>query len=441
MYESSLRSQDGTPKGISAILCRQIFLFVAVCLIIVYRQPSVLIEPRFWCEEGTYFFSFAFSHGWLETIFYVVPHLGFYSLAHNLAGLLATFIPLEQAPFVTTYLGFLSHILPCYIVILGNAPFWDSLQKKALICLGILFFPFGSIWLNTTYIHFTLALAIFLILSEKIECHNRLTIHFYRLILVLGGLSGVVSCFLTPVFVLKAWRSRQREHIIQAALLVLASAIQGVIIIYLFHNAQSAQYRFTSFGYDQLWSIIYFQFGIPFYGHSYFNSDIIKLLDYRSFAIVFPKLYPYLGTSTILFSELVTKLSVLLVIFYTCFILFKQIRNKLFQLPAISFLIMFVLSSVGSVKMMGGWRYIYVPCVIMVIMFVMELYDHKVGILRKSIAAFFILLMLMVNGYAYRKSPESYSPKWSEDVGAWYKDHNYKLKKWQVGWEMTLSPP
>lgn len=428
----------------SAIMQRS-FLIISACFLIAYRQPAILNEPRFWAEEGTYFFSYAISHGWFDTVFHVVPLFGFYSLAHNMAGLLATFVPLEQAPFVTTYLGFFSHLLPCCIVIVGNSPFWNTLPKKTLICLGILFIPFGRMWLNTTYIHFTLALSVFLILLEEMESSNRLTKNFYRVIIIISGLSGAVSCFLTPVYLLKAWHSRLNENILQASLLAFFSVVQVAVFIYTISNLDpNAQTRFVSFGYDKLWSIIYFQFGIPFYGYHFFNSEIIKSLDFRSFYVVFPHVYPYLGKATILFKQSASLLSIFLVMAYTLFIVINQIRDKSLQLPAFSFLMMFGLSSVGSVNMMGGPRYTYVPCVIMLIMFLAEFYNKNSGILRKSISAFVILLMLLVSGYAYRNGTEVYPPRWSDEIRTWQKDHNYKIKIWpyydEVRWEIILAP-
>lgn len=439
MFDSNSKSRNFLLFKQPSLL-QQSLLLIAACFLIAYRQPANLTEPRFWCEEGTYFFSYAFSHSWFDTLIYVVPHLGYYSLAQNLSGLAATFVPLEQAPFVTTYLGFFSHLLPCCIVITGNSAFWDNTWKKALICLAILFFPFGATWLNTTYIHFTLALTLFLIMLEDTEQHNRLTRYLYRLLILIGGLSGAVSCFLTPAFILRASRSRRKEDVVQALLLVLASIIQLAVMIYNFsNNAQSANYRFSSFGFDQFWSIVFFQFGIPFYGHSYFNSAFIKVLDYSSFAILVPTVYPYLGNATTLLAELATQLSVLLVIVYTGFIIIKQLRNKLLQLPAVSFLLVFALSSIGSVQMFGGARYTYVPSVMMFIMFVAEFANNNT-LLRKGLAASFILSMLFVNIYEYRKSTESYPAKWSDEVHAWQKDHSHKLKIWRDGWEMSLTP-
>lgn len=416
-------------------------LLISVCLLIAYRQPLNLIEPRFWCEEGTYFFSYAYSHSWYETLFHIVPHLGYYSLVHNLASMSATFVSLEQAPFVTTYLGFFSHVLPCFIVIFGNSRFWDTAAKKIFICLGILFFPFGAMWLTTTYIHFTLALNVFLILLENMEQSNRLTKNLYRLLILLGGFSGAVTCFLTPVFFLKAWRSRLKEDIIQTSLLVFASVVQVVIIIFLLASIEpGTQSRFVSFGFNQLWGIIFFQFGIPFYGHSYFNSDIIRTLDFKSFYAVFAYVYPFLGKASSIFQMSATLLSVLLVMAYSVFVLIKHLGDRSLQLPAFSFLLVFILSSAASVQMLGGWRYAYVPCVILLVMFIVEYSNKLSGVIRKSAAAFFIMLMLLVNGYNYRNSTETYDTKWADEISQWHKDKNHKIRIWRDGWEMTLVP-
>ncbi len=444
MSNGSLINHGDTYICAQPTLWQRSFLFIFICFLIAYRQPAVLTEQRFWAEEGTYFFPYALSHGWFDTVIHVVPLFGFYSLAHNIAGLFATLVPLEQAPFVTTYLGFLSHLLPCCIVIVGNSPFWNTLPKKTLICLGILLFPFGRMWLNTTYVHFTLALSVFLILLEEMEHSSRLIKNLYRTIILIAGLSGAVSCFLTPVYLLKAWRSRRKENILQASLLAFVSAVQVAVFMYTITKLDpNAQTRFLSFGYDKLWSIIYFQFGIPFFGVPYFNSEIIKSLDFRAFYMAFPKVYSYLGRAMVLSNGPVYLVSLSMVIAYALFVFIKQIRDKFLQLPAISFLLMFVLSSAGSMNMRGGQRYAYIPCVIMLVMFLTEFYNEHNGVLRKSLAALFITLMLLSNSYGYRKGTEICTPKWVDEIRIWQKDHNYKIKIWpyyyEERWEIMLT--
>ena len=425
---------------------QQISLLFAAVMLIVFRSPELFLMPRFWAEEGTYFFSFAYTHRWFETLLHAVPHLGYYSLIHNIAALCATFAPLEFAPIVTMAFGCLSYLVPCWIVIIGNSKFWDSVSKKLLICTGILLFSFGRNWLTTTYIHFNLALILFFILLENMDQHPKHIRYFFRSIIAISGLSGAVACFLVPAFIVKAWRSRNREDIFQAGLIIAASIIQIFVVIYLFTTLPETRLaRQANFGYEPLWSIILFQFGIPVYGdYIFFGSELVAFLNAKLFySYVLPG-YNVLGNSILLFKDTFSFGLIFPVITYVMYLSYRYVIKERLLLPVISFWLVFLLSSLGSVKMMGGSRYAYVPTVILFVLFVAELHSqHRT---RKIIAALIITLMLIANGYAYRKSIEIYSPRWSEEVASWKHNHSYRLKIWPYNgsndvWEVALTKP
>ena len=441
---ADLRQNDHIETNISISLTQRWLLLLVVCMLVAYRQPTILTEPRFWAEEGTYFFSYAFSHSWFDTIFHVVPLFGFYSLTHNMAGLTATFVPLEYAPLVTVYLGFMSHLLPCVVVIFGNSPFWNKLSQRLLLCLGILLFPFGRMWLNTTYIHFTLALTVFLILLSETKDSQPLSKQFYRLLILLGGLSGAVSCFLTPAFLLKAWKSRSKEDIIHATVLTATSLVQVSVFVYTLTQLDpNARARFTSFGYSNVWSIISFQFGIPFYGWPFTNLEFVTYLNNKFFYGIVLKYNIYFKNIILLLEKPVELFFCIIVIGYVSTIGVSQFRDPRLRLLPISFLLLFFLSTAGSVHMRGGPRYTYVPLVIILLMLLTEYHVNWENVTRRYLAALCILIMLVVNGYAYRKGTETYWPKWLSECSTWRLDNSYALKIWPYNmseqWKISLD--
>ena len=74
-----LRKRQVTVKCIMTIM---------VIFIAYLRLPEVLLEPRFWAEEGTSYFSYAYDHNWLVNL--LSPQFGFNTLYNSIATSLAT---------------------------------------------------------------------------------------------------------------------------------------------------------------------------------------------------------------------------------------------------------------------------------------------------------------------------------------------------------------
>ena len=43
-------------------------VFLGCVLLIALREPTLLLRPRFWGEEGKYFFAFAYANPWYDTL-------------------------------------------------------------------------------------------------------------------------------------------------------------------------------------------------------------------------------------------------------------------------------------------------------------------------------------------------------------------------------------
>ena len=90
---------------------RKWLLFTIGAASIVLRCPRLFFEPRFWAEEGSVFFAYAFKHSALSAL--TRPDGGNYDLPRNLASILAVNLaPLEWAPLVTTLFAFGIQLIP-----------------------------------------------------------------------------------------------------------------------------------------------------------------------------------------------------------------------------------------------------------------------------------------------------------------------------------------
>ncbi len=225
------------------------FLIIICAILLIYlRDPRYFTQPRFWAEEGMLHFAYSFSHPWWQALFQ--PQVGYLNFYPNLATVLATFVPLESAPLVTTLAALLVQLLPIAIILQSPLPLWKGWGRKILGCAIVLFVPLTNEgWLNTINSFTYFPVVAFLILLE--DAPQTKLRWVYRLLLVLAGLSGVLACSLVPLFLLCAWYDKQRERWIQALLLSTCAIIQ-IAMILSFHGAGDLDQRFSWIGFSPL---------------------------------------------------------------------------------------------------------------------------------------------------------------------------------------------
>ena len=145
------------------------FTKIAVSLLIIVinyiRIPELFSYPRFFAEEGSLYFSYAYSHSWINNL--LTPQHGYYTLYHSLVTSLAKLPTIENAPLVTTGTAFIVQVVVSYYALWGNIPIFDNLIKKSIVALLIPLVSFPHIWLTTIGIHFWLPVITFFILISS----------------------------------------------------------------------------------------------------------------------------------------------------------------------------------------------------------------------------------------------------------------------------------
>jgi len=207
------------------------FVILLGILFLVYlRAPNLLIHPRLWAEEGSVFLQYAYQYPWHITI--LSPHQGYYSFLTNFVSLFARVVPLQYAPFITTYTALVIQMIPYVIILWGKSCLWNNPMRKIIGCMIVLLSPAatGEVWLNTTNVHFHLCVISFLILLEPVDNISRVRRTLYRVLLLIGGLTSVPSVFLLPLFVISALQERKRERLMQAGLLFLCLFLQIIAL-------------------------------------------------------------------------------------------------------------------------------------------------------------------------------------------------------------------
>src|SRR5258706_9019204 len=83
-----------------------LLLLVVYAGAVVLRMPRILLEGRFWAEEGDIYFRPAWIGPSSQAL--LAPHQGYYSLLDNLASAVAAhLVPLLYAPLLTIWTGLL----------------------------------------------------------------------------------------------------------------------------------------------------------------------------------------------------------------------------------------------------------------------------------------------------------------------------------------------
>lgn len=109
---------------------------------------------------------------------------------------------------------------------------WDTVPKKTLALAVVVYATTsGEIWLNANGSQYYAALVTVLILCEPTSGLSRHRAWTYRALLAVNGLNGTLSALIAPLYWLKAWRTGQREAVVQAVLLTAAGLVQFAAIL------------------------------------------------------------------------------------------------------------------------------------------------------------------------------------------------------------------
>jgi hypothetical protein len=408
------------------------------------RLPELLLEPRFWAEEGTSYFSYAYSHNWLANLF--LPQYGYNTLYNSIATSLAAMVPLEYSPAVTTYLAFFVQISVSAAAIWWDIPLLDSLPKKLVIALFIQVLAYPRIWATTIGVQYWLCVLSLLILLCNHQARNRKIYILQNCLLALNGLTGILSCILIPAFVLKSVKTRSREVITQTAILALCLLMQvGVFLSFYLGNDASLKSRFGDINLLYVSSkTIRFLITVPFYERYMFSSPTGEALE-----ISFRKLLSAITGPAIYSARydfyLLEMLSGLSIIFYLLVLACRKCKQLDTQIIVISILLQTVVSTYFSVNSSGGPRYAFAPSIMIMLLVVGAVNDKSSPKALSYIAIILVTMSLitslrhyrgnMTGGVAYDAS----WPKWKQEISIWRTDHNYPIRIWPPSWTINLS--
>jgi hypothetical protein len=150
-------------KGICDLLRDERTICVVLFAVLaVVKSPQLFIDPRFWAEEGKFYFAAFQSMSMWNALRFC--YLGSHQGATNLIVYTATSVPIRYAPTVTTDLSFAAHALVAWQV--GMVVGAHSLPRTAGILL-IICWPFlpqtYEVWLTASNLQWLAGVSVLLI--------------------------------------------------------------------------------------------------------------------------------------------------------------------------------------------------------------------------------------------------------------------------------------
>jgi hypothetical protein len=372
-------------------------------------------EGRLWAEEGTYFFPAIAASETLRGLFFNFN--GHLELSTNVVVWLATLVDLEHAPLVTTYLSLALQALPiAYVAMhhraLNLAP--SALPLLMVVAAGI---PQATeVWANSINLHFH-----FTILAALIAATPNGTGWpgwIKNAMLMLSGLSGIPPLFLTPVFLMLAVSSKERERWVQFGILAGCGLVQASLLL---HNHLEMGQRQVALNPAILWLSTLTQcFVAPMLGKS--PSDHV---------------------STIMLQALKLKtegvLTIALLSFPFCALLLKGHRSeyksdRVLVACTLTVLLLSMATSLGDKNELlwygRGGRYFYAPNILLAVLLLSL--THRFSSFGKAACA-----AVLITSSSHIKQI-ALGPDWSTNFGAATKQGPGVYQIWPQGWVMTV---
>ena len=221
-----MAGEPAANRGYGIWLFAYLAFFVALSFV---KAPAVLTDPRFWAEDGAFYFKdFRVLDAW-GALLYVTN--GNYQFLANVLVYLATKVPLVHAPAVTTYGAYLVEAL---VVVLIHAVVVsygvNRLAGLLLVAAWTLMPASYETWASATNVQWTCSVSMLLVLvlpSGTIERHFAKTLVWTAIC----GLTGVTSCMLAPGYLARACIDRSRHFAVLGALLVLCALLQLAVLM------------------------------------------------------------------------------------------------------------------------------------------------------------------------------------------------------------------
>ena len=430
----SWRANQGTGVGAAQVFSRsqRLVLFAIFAALVVFRLREAWLYGRFFGEEGTIFFAYAWHRPAGEALWR--SFAGYLNLAANGSTLLAAqlvkadVLSLERAPYLTMAIATAFQSIPGALILTGRSAWLESRWAVIASLLIIATAPMTEeVFANVLHIQFHLALCTALVLAFDIP-HSRLGKLLYCLPLALAPLCGPGAIVLLPLFVLRAVVDKDRNRVIQTVVLGAASALQ-LLVFY-----ESSPLRGHLLDPATLANILFVRLAaLP-----YFGAPVARLYGREVYAA-------FLTGGAIWWAMTAVALT-----YFTALLILVLRRGPFGAAPwlAVSGL------AVGAISFGAGmlpvdpyhWfsvgaaqRYNVLPLTLLSLG-IIAMIRSCAGLLRAGLVG--LCTLTLVSGaltYSFPIRNVRAGPNWPAEVTAWRKDSRHLPMSWPGQWPIDLS--
>lgn len=216
------------------------FLIVLFAAALFLRSPLLFMSPRFWAEEGQFYYAQLQNDSIFSVVTLVVN--GNYQFLINSIVFVATLVPAQYAAFVTTYLAFaITLILVIFVGIFAVQNSWPRVISATVVLILALLPQGYEIYLSATNLQWVCSATMLMVAVTQFD-HGRVTSRGSISIFVLSiacGLTGVTSIMLAPFFLIRKWISPSPKHFAIGVILSICALIQ-LVVIFTHHHPDRA---------------------------------------------------------------------------------------------------------------------------------------------------------------------------------------------------------
>jgi hypothetical protein len=190
-----------------------------VLLILFVRKTELFLNPQFWAEDTSIFFSQARDEG-LSAVFR--SYGGYLNIIPRLIAAAGSGLPALYAPALYLFASVVFTLASALAVFSPRL----NLACRPLLALALVLVPHnGEVFLTITNIQWVLAPNLLLLLIARDPSNPRQWV-FDLVALALLGLTGPFLMLWFPLFLMRAWIKRSRASLILAAVAVLVVSVQ-----------------------------------------------------------------------------------------------------------------------------------------------------------------------------------------------------------------------
>lgn len=405
---------------------RRVCIFLGLIFILFLRAPELIIKGRFWAEEGTLYFKYAWEHNILQSIVFVYFRCGYYYLSANLSAIISTFVPLEFSAMISTWIAFGITILVIGVVYFVPSHLLKSEFCKVLFCLDLIVGSqiVAEVYCNNinTQVYWGImgVIILFSNLNKWYNEHDYLKIRLINLVLLIASFSGLYCVILFPFFVLRYLLEKNKQSLTHVKVMAAPFLIQLGIVVYskFFGGLASSKLNTESFNIKNLFYSLRYQFVTPIIGYS-----ASRKISWLAVAMLIACILIMWGV-----------------------VLWINRTDRLLVLELVALLTLFAYYfayvQIGALGGVAGGRYAVVSGSIIYLL-ILICVEKLCAINQKKALKVFLALALvpiLIGGYDWQGNSNSgrldfkNNPNWKQEVQMRKTDNTYKLQVWPAGW-------